>query len=552
MIDPSVGEATQFKPGNKGGPGRTAGYKHWSAELFKWLIETPYGESKRPFIIDALEKYQQSILEMKGNVMSTFMEQALPRLGEIDEILSNQKTRDLNYMSYLIYKYCFDEQHELLMTKKPMTVMICGRRAGKTIGLGALADDRAIHHEKGVALYLGRTAKSAFEMIWRPLTMLLDLAQVPYEPHIATQTIKLPMGTEIQVRGRASKEDIENLRGKAYFLSIVDEIQSDAPEKLRYLVRDILEPAGKDFEDSEIVLSGTPPRVPGNYAEELFQSNNKSVKRLNWNMSVNPHIPKSERDMEKTKKAKGFTDTDPTWQREYLGIVGSYDTEALVFRMQPANHFDEPDLRKWIDSQPITDVFLSGGLDYGFDDYDSAAIILSSESKGERFLLAEYKGHRQSTSDFGNELKRITNLVVSNPYLAAIPNKSWTWYCDTEGLGKQLTHDLAAMYGIRVAPAYQGQQDLMYEMLQDDIKSARFKAHAIQEVSGEKIVGPFEQETYKIIFARDPVTNQLTRRIDEEEGMHPEITKSVLYAMRYVWLKSKVKPSTISSDSVQK
>lgn len=535
---------TQFKQGWEGGPGRSAGYKHWSAELFRWMIETPYKDSKHPFIIDALNKYRELVQEGKITALSSFMEHVFQpgMLQQIDDILSHQKTRDLAYMSYLIYRYCFDEQHALLMTHKPLVAMICGRRAGKTIGLGAFLDDRALHHEKGVGLYLGRTAKSAFEMIWRPLISILDVAQVPYEPHIATQTIVLPVGTEIHVRGRASKEDIENLRGKAYFAAVVDEIQSDPPEKLRYIVKDILEPAGKDFEDSQIVLAGTPPRVPGNYAEEVYQSNRKDVKRLNWNMSVNPHIPASERDLEKTRIQKGFSPTDPTYQREYKGVVGSYDVEALVFKLGLGNHFEEAKLKEWIDSQPITDIFFAGGLDYGFDDFDSASVIMASQSKGERFLLAEYKGHRQSTSDFGNELKRITNLVVSNPFLKEIPDKRWTWFCDTEGLGKQLTHDLASMYSIPVQPAYQGQPDLMVEMLQDDIKESRLKVHAVQQVNGQEVVGEFEKETRKIVFERDE-RDQLTRRIDDE-AFHPEITKSVLYAMRYVWLKSQVKPAT--------
>jgi hypothetical protein len=535
---------TQFTKGNPGGPGRTAGYKHWSAELFKWLIETPHGDSKNPFIIDALIEYQKSILAGKGNTMATFMEQALPRLHEIDDILSNQKSRDINFMSYMIYRHCFDEQHQLLMTKKPMTVMIGGRRMGKTIALGALLDDRAIHHEKGVALYLGRTAKSAFEMIWKPVTEILTEAQVPFEPHISTQTIVLPMGTEIHVRGRSSREDVENLRGKAVFLGVVDEIQSDAPEKLRYIVRDILEPAGKDFEDSEIVLSGTPPRVPGNYAEELYLSDRKDIKRLNWNMSVNPHIPKSERDLEKTRKEKGFKDTDPTWQREYLGIVGSYDTDALVYRLGPGNYFKETDLIAWINSQPITDIFFAGGIDYGFDDQDSAVIILASESKGERFLISEYKGNRQSTQDFANNVKLGLSRVLSNPIFAKVPNKEITYFCDTEGLGKQLTFDLASSYGLPVRQAYQGQQDLMVEMQQDDIKTGRFKVRETVEIDGVKAESIYADECNKIVFKRDEVTDALTRRVDDEV-YHGEEAKSVLYAQRYVWLRSRIKAGTI-------
>lgn len=528
-----------FAPGYKGGPGRPRGsisYKNRVLDAFR----TFYLEDKE-WLLKYHTNFKNASL-IPGTDESRFIADRLYSrevLAELDEFLTRGAKRELMFLRYMIYMDLFDEQREALITQKPWIINIGGRRGGKTKDWSSLLADRAIAHEKGVALYLGRTAKSSFEMAWRPTVETLKMIGVDFEPHIAAQSLILGTGVEIQFRGRNTREDIENLRGKPYFLSVVDEIQSDQTEKLRYIIRDILEPAGKDFEDSQIAMGGTPPRVPGNYAEEMYLSNRQDIKRLSWNLSVNPHIPASERDLEKTRIAKGFREDDPTWRREYLGIVGSYDTEALVFKLEAANHFVEASLVQWIASQPITDIFLAGGIDYGFDDYNSAAIILASESKGERFLLAEYKGHRQSTSDFGNEIKRLTTLVVGNPILAAVA-KRFTWFCDTEGLGKQLTHDLAAMYGISVQPAYQGQPDLMVEMLQDDIKSARFKVHEKQVVSGVEIIGDFEQETYKIVFARDD-QDHLTRRIDDEV-FHPEITKSVLYALRYVWLKSRVKP----------
>jgi hypothetical protein len=542
-VSPSqtAGLMPPWQPGQTGNPNgrpKGTGYKQLALGAFASLIS---GEEGKKTLERFIDNYRNAINKEGTWQAKQFAERLFQEniVDQLEEWVTRGQKRDLAFLRYQIYLDCFDEQREALLTQKPWIINIGGRRAGKTRGWSALLSDRAIAHDKGVALYLGRTAKSAFEMIWNPTIETLKNLGVQFTPHISTQSIAFPNGVEIQVRGRNTKEDVENLRGKPIFLAIVDEIQSDQSEKLRYIVKDILEPAGRDFTDSQIALGGTPPRVPGNYAEEMFLSNRKDICRLSWNLSVNRHIPESERDLEKTRIEKGFAPTDPTWQREYLGIVGSYDTEALVFKIEAANHYEEVDLRKWIDSQPITDIFLAGGLDYGFDDFNSAAVIMASESRGERFLLAEYKGHRQSTSDFGNELKRITQMVVSNPHLQAIPNKKWTWFCDTEGLGKQLTHDLAAMYSIPVQPAYQGQSDLMVEMLQDDIRQARFRVHSKQVVSGVEIIGEFEQETYKIVFERDD-QDRLTRRIDDDT-FHPEITKSVLYAMRYAWLKSRVK-----------
>ncbi len=76
-------------------------------------------------------------------------------------------------------------------------------------------------------------------------------------------------------------------------------------------------------------------------------------------------------------------------------------------------------------------------------------------------------------------------------------------------------------------------------MLQDDVKRGRGKVRRPQTIDGKKIESELEQEARKIVFARDE-RDVLTRRIDDD-AFHPELTKSVLYSLRYVWLKSKVK-----------
>ncbi len=167
---------------------------------------------------------------------------------------------------------------------------------------------------------------------------------------------------------------------------------------------------------------------------------------------------------------------------------------------------------------------------------------MASVNKPERFTLFEYKGNRTGIADFAAQVKRGIAQVTTNPLLAKVPNKAVPFYCDTEGLGKKITYDLAQQFGITVQPAYQGQQDLMLEMLQDEVNSGRLKVREPQTVGGVEIVGPFEEETRRIIWARNE-KDELTRRIDDET-YHPEITKAMLYAFRYCWLKSKVKTTT--------
>jgi len=543
----------RFKKGQSGNPrGRVAGYTHFAAQLFAQMIEAPVNEqgalaldnpNATPFAIAALNRYMKAVMTSKDmRPLGDFVQRILPHLDKIDDILQNRRTDDVKYLRYLLALYCFDEQREVLLSRKKLVVNVSGRRAGKTDAWAAKAVDCAISHEKGDIFYIGLTAKAAFDIFWPKLMAVLNYLHVPFKPHIAEQCAELNTGVRIFVKGSATKQDLENMRGHSLLMAIVDECQSRSYEKLKMLTEEILGPALKDFADSQLCLGGTPSRVAGNYAEEKYAENGPQTSRFNWNMTVNPYIPDHEEILGRVLEEKGWKKDNQIFRREYRGEIGVYDTEAVVFRLLPRNHFKEAELAAWIAGQPAADVFFSGGIDYGFDDSDSCVINMASVHKPERFTLFEYKGNRTGIADFAAQVKRGLAQVVGNPLLAKVPNKAVPFFCDTEGLGKKITYDLAQQFGITVQPAYQGQQDLMIEMLQDEVSSGRLRVREPQVLDGKEIVGPFEEETRRIIWARNE-KDELTRRIDDET-YHPEITKSMLYSFRYIWLKSKVQAVT--------
>ncbi len=546
---------TRWKPGQSGNPrGRIAGFTHFSAQLFAKMIEAPVNpKTGKPttwddpeaveFALAALSRYMDKVLTGDIRNLDDFVDRLLPNLDKIDDILQNRRTDDLKYLRYLLSEYCFDEQRDVLLSSKPLVVVIGGRRCGKTDLWSAKSVKTGISHDKGDIFYIGLTAKAAFDIMWPKLMSVLTYLRVPFIPHIADQAIELNTGVRIFVKGSNTKQDIENMRGHALRLAIVDECQSRSYEKLKMLCEEILGPALKDFEDSQLCLGGTPSRVQGNYAEEQYAENGPQTHRANWNMSVNPYIPHHETILEEVLEEKGWTKDNQVYRREYKGEVGVYDTEAVVFRMQARNHFQETDLPAWIASQPAADIFFSGGIDYGFDDFDSCTINAASVNRPERFTLYEYKGNRAGISDFAAQVKRGISLVAGNPIFTKLPNRSIPFFCDTEGLGKKITYDLAQTFGISVQPAYQGQQELLVEMLQDEVSSGRLKVRQPQVLDGKEIVGPFEEETRRIVWARNE-KDELTRTIDDDV-YHPEIMKSMLYSFRYIWLKSKVKAITL-------
>nr|MDD5304499.1 DUF5681 domain-containing protein [Elusimicrobiota bacterium] len=416
----------RFKKGQSGNPrGRVAGFMHFSAELFAQMIEAPINEktgeldrdnpTATPFALAALNRYMRAVLVSKDlRPLGDFVQRILPHLDQVDDILQNRRTDDVKYLRYLLALYCFDEQRDVLLSRKKLIVNVSGRRAGKTDCWAAKAVDCAITHEKGDIFYIGLTAKAAFDIFWPKLMAVLNYLHVPFKPHIAEQCAELNTGVRIFVKGSATKQDLENMRGHSLLMAIIDECQSRSYEKLKMLAEEILGPALRDFSDSQLCLGGTPSRVQGNYAEEKYAENGKQTARFNWNMEVNPHIPDHETILDRVLEEKGWTKDNQVYRREYRGEIGVYDTEAVVLRMQPRNHFKESELAAWVASQPAADVFYSGGIDYGFDDSDSCAIIMASVNKPERFTLFEYKGNRTGIADFAAQVKRGIAQVTTN------------------------------------------------------------------------------------------------------------------------------------------
>jgi hypothetical protein len=87
-----------------------------------------------------------------------------------------------------------------------------------------------------------------------------------------------------------------------------------------------------DYEDSMMVLNGTPPRVPKTFFEGMW--NSPAFKRYTWSVLDNPHIPNPEEFVREMAAKRGLSLDAPFIQREYYGVMGSYDIEAMVYKVR--------------------------------------------------------------------------------------------------------------------------------------------------------------------------------------------------------------------------
>ena len=527
-----------FVPGDprinrKGVPKRVAGYRQWSAALWANMLETNVATDtgEKPFAVATIEKYMQDILASKDpRARISFMERMYSSgvLDKLDDILANQKTTDIQYLRYLIHLHLFDEQREVLLSKKKQKLLICGRRAGKTETLVAEIVDTAISNSEGVILYISITAHRAYEIIWGRLIGLLDELRVSYKATLAPQPkIEFASGVTLYLRGAGSKDELEKVRGDGYQLVIVDEVQSIKDANMKYLIEEAAMPGLMQY-NGTLVLAGTPPRVAGTFIEREWDNEQRDIARFKWNITSNVYIDNHAKALERIRKDRGLKETDPIYRREYLGELGVYDLDALVYRLEkPRNYFTDADLLPWIQSQPRTDIYLTAGLDFGYSDSDAFCIWMYSISKPERFLLYEYKRNREGQADLAAAIRTGLDTVLNLPIMINIPYKDdfKVW---ADSASPRDIADLGRAYRLPVvAVKSKANKQSSIERLQDEIRSGQIK---VREGS------IFEDEARQIIFKRNE-QDEIVREIDDD-FYHPDMADAILYAFRSYWDRS--------------
>ena len=519
----------------KNPPGRVGGFSYWSAKLFADMLESETSaKDKTPFAITALKKYKESVVKLPM-MQKDFMD----RLGtsdmieKLDDLLANQATRDIDFVRWQIRKDLHDKQRIILDTTSPMVLVITGRRFGKTEADAALAVDSAIS-DVGNVLYVGLTFSSAMKQMWGPIEKRLKKYSIGFVPHQSDGYFEITAtGNKIYIQGASSRPDFEKIRGDKYRVVIIDEAQSQ--RWLYPLLNEVIKPTTADYGNkTKLVLSGTSPKTGKTHFEELWNApDNNSTIRITGTMNDNPFMPNFPHALEDEMKKYGYDESDPAWQREYLGVVGLYDETALVYHLNEEKGFyEDEELYDFIKKHNVTDLYVSGGVDFGFRDSDAACLILGSKLKNDptKFLIWEYKRNEEGQKEYAEALQRGIELVASlnlplfTTDQAGRRSYKFFYYHDTNEL--RTAEDFKRVYGLPMMPALKQDKDFAIGLLQEEVRQGHLKI---------KRGSYLEEEMRSTLWKRDEKDPRIITREIDDEVFHPDSIDAVLYASRQMW-----------------
>ena len=428
-------------------------------------------------------------------------------LQKLDEHIEKQVARDLDFLRYRVHKQFFDKQREVLFdTRVNRKCLVIGRRGGKTEGLAGLFCQTAVT-DNSPMLYINLNFKNAIKQMWEPVKAVSNKAGLAISHEDKTNgVITWANGSSLMFGGNATTVDQEKWRGFKFRLVGIDECGSQ--RWLRTLVDDIITPTLLDYEDSVLVLQGTPPRVPKTFFESMW--NSAAFKRYTWSIFDNSFLPDAQGFIQEMADKRGLSIESPFIQREYFGAMGSYDTEAMVYKGRKY-HEKEPDYK-------ITDIAI--GIDYGFSDYNAVIGLAYSRELKKGYFFTEAKFNKATvteivaaTRDAMGRAKEIAikhNMDLGNIEIVADTNE------------ESITLELATTYGFPARNAYKYDKQMAIAQFADCLRSG--------QITMEK-GGFLDEEMETLIFMRDEEDNIL-HIIDDDVGGHPDAADAGLYAFR--------------------
>ena len=365
------------------------------------------------------------------------------------EIKKREKAKKQNWYAKLTNSL-FHAQKEFALCKESAIAALCTRRAGKTHAAGAKLLFACRDKPHSTALYLALTRKSAKQLLWPKLKQLVQQYSIPATFNESDLICKVG-DSQILLYGADQSNLAERLRGDAYSQVVIDEAGSFG-DGLQYLIEDVLEPALLDFQGG-IALIGTPaPILAGEFYKAT--SSDSTYKLFKWSLLDNPHLPHAKEWIDKLKSRRGWTDSNPTFLREYCGIW-TEDPDSLVYKLTE---------QSIVNSLPDVTWNYIIGLDIGYED-PAAWSVIAFSSECDTAYLVHSESHQHKTPEFW--AKKTLELVAKYRPLDV--------RVDAGALGKAIMIEMQTRWKVPCSAAEKNEKMAIIELMNGDLAAGKLK-----------------------------------------------------------------------------
>lgn len=489
-------------------------------ELKKQLLNgkaTPYYKS---FIANYLKEAKDKPDSKPAQVVAqTIFQQEILKL--LDEAHDKEIANDREFTRYKLMKTFFKEQREVIyeINHSKQIVVCCSRRAGKTdLASGAILYAALIPNSR--IIYLNLTFSNAITQIFDNIIERANICGLSIESSSKSSgEVTFSNNSSIRILGNSNNAEIDKLRGeKKVSLVVIDEFFHQ--RNMEYAINEVIGPLLIDRRDSSILCMGTPPRIPKTYGEKVWNEN--GWKKFHWTARDNPYIPNYEDYIDNICKAKGLDRTAPFILREYEGIIGVYDKEAMVYKdaqivdMGKTNE----DHVNYLKNKNFKADYVYIGVDFGYSDYNGICAVAWNNQLKKGYVFAENKFNHSTVSDIVTKINEIAELSKTVLINSKSDIKNYRIFTDNNE--KSITFELVQNYKLPAQIAYKYDKATGISQLADDLRTRIYVAKN----------GFIHDEIERTVYERDEEDN-ITNKIDDKV-FHPDILDALLYAHRQI------------------
>lgn len=469
---------------------------------------------QKPYYQTFLNNYlKQALKDPNGRPASTVASMIFTPdvLTALDASHEREMANDINFALYKLNEDYFQEQRDVLVeiNHSKKILVCCSRRAGKSYFCAGAIVKSALKNPGSRIIYINLTFKNAVKQIWDNVIKASEETGLQIDKSSKNDgEIEWVNGSSLRIKGNSNNAEADTLRGESKVsLVVIDEAFHQ--KNMEYAINEVIMPFLADLGDKATILcTGTPPRIPHTYMEKLW-SNDKTWRHYHWTAENNPHIPDFEKFIEEVCKAKGLTKDAPFIQREYYGVIGAYDTEAMVFK----NYQTYTELPTSFTANRI-----AIGCDWGFSDYNSIITVAYNTQSGEAYVIEEKKFNKATVSEIITEVKRSYEAAKNRFGIDDIQI-----LCDTNE--QSITYELYANQHLPAYNAYKYDKASAIAQLSDWLRSGKIKVNA----NDIYLKDEFERTLYK----RDEDDDSILPEIDDDI-FHPDAIMALLYASRTI------------------
>lgn len=231
------------------------------------------------------------------------------------------------------------KQRSLHADESTAICVVCTRQSGKTSEALLRLLETMFGRPGSIAYVCLPTrdrAKDAFWDRWKEITAKFGLTEDNH--HETLLESRAPNGSVVRFVGVPDKKRADRVRSQTLDLLVIDEAANFADDVLQYLIEDCAQ-AALGIKNGTLYVCSTPGMEPAGYLYRLYTDKQLEFSRHFLSLTDNPAWKDPAAYLAKVKRQFGYTDDDPTFQREWLGKWIA-DLRRRVYRITADNELD--------------------------------------------------------------------------------------------------------------------------------------------------------------------------------------------------------------------